>query len=363
MLFARNLLRNKTRTAMTLFGAAIGIAVYVTTTAIIGDMQRQTQAVIAGYNTEVMVQRRGASTPLTSFISPEDFSALHARFGENVVPLVVGSRREDWNSYVMILGTTPQLVSRFGLIEGKAPVAGRREVMVGALISQHHGFSAGKDIPLGDVRYRVAGVFSVGSRLLDGGVMMDLGDAQKLLGREGQINLAMIRLSGVADAGQLATDINSGFPRLEAVPAAELVANIRLFKTVEIFSKAVGMVSFLGACLVVTNTLLMAVSERTREIGIFMAVGWSPFRVLRMLLAESVALCLGGAVAGNGLALLLLHLLNRSKSVGLGWLPSVLPPESVAVSCEIALLLACIAVIWPAVILYRFSPAEALRHE
>ena len=41
----------------------------------------------------------------------------------------------------------------------------------GALISQRYGFSAGKDIPLGDMRYRVAGVNSVGSRFLDGGVI------------------------------------------------------------------------------------------------------------------------------------------------------------------------------------------------
>lgn len=115
------------------FGAAIGIAVYVATTTIIGDMQRQTQPVIAGYNTEVMVQSQWASTPMASRMSMEDFSALQPRFGENVIPLMVGPRREEWDSYVMILGTTPQLFSRLGLIEGKAPVAGRLEVMVGHL--------------------------------------------------------------------------------------------------------------------------------------------------------------------------------------------------------------------------------------
>jgi len=348
---------------MTVFGAAIGIAVYVTTTAIADDLRHQTESVIAGYDTEIMVQSRRAATPLTSIISAEDFSALKTRFGNNAVPLVIGSRREDWNSYIMILGATPQLVSKIGLIEGRAPVPGEREVMVGALISRQYGLSTGKYMSLGDDHYRVCGVYSVGSRLLDGWMMMDLGAAQKLLGRENQISLVMIRMTGVNDLGQLAKDINSGFPRLKASPAAEFVGNIRLWKTVDVFCKAIGLITFLGACLIITNTFLMAVSERTREIGILMAVGWSPLLVLRMLLAESIALCFCGAAVGNGFAVLMLHLLNKNKSVGLGWLPSVPSPESVGVSFVVALLLAFAAIIWPAVILYHFSPMEALRHE
>lgn len=46
-----------------------------------------------------------------------------------------------------------------------------------------------------------------------------------------------------------------------------------------------------GTCLVVSNTLLMAIAERTREIGILTALGWTPWLVLRMPLAESLVLC------------------------------------------------------------------------
>jgi putative ABC transport system permease protein len=115
--------------------------------------------------------------------------------------------------------------------------------------------------------------------------------------------------------------------------------------------------------LVVTNTLLMAVAERTREIGILMAVGWTPWLVLRMLLAESVLLCLAGTALGNLLGLALLHAVNRMESVGFGWIPVSLSPALVASSFALTLLIALLALAWPAAVLARMQPLSALRHE
>ena len=119
----------------------------------------------------------------------------------------------------------------------------------------------------------------------------------------------------------------------------------------------------MGTVLVVTNTLLMAVAERTREIGILMAVGWTPWLVLRMLLAESVLLCLAGAALGNVAGLALLHTVNGMETVGFGWIPVSLSPSLVATSFALTLVIALLALAWPAVVLWRMQPLAALRHE
>src|SRR3970282_2166566 len=54
----------------------------------------------------------------------------------------------------------------------------------------------------------------------------------------------------------------------------------------------------------VMNTMVMSVFERTREIGILRAVGWSGRRILRMIIGESLFLCLIAAVIGSALGVL-----------------------------------------------------------
>jgi len=94
-----------------------------------------------------------------------------------------------------------------------------------------------------------------------------------------------------------------------------------------------------------------------------MAVGWTPARVLRMLLAESIVLCLAGATLGNGLGLALLHVVNGMESVGFGWIPLRLPAPLVGLSFVLTLAVGVLALAWPAVVLWRMQPLAALRHD
>jgi putative ABC transport system permease protein len=348
---------------MTILGAAVGIAIYVAVVAITNNLEKETKQVIDDYNADITVQGKGAPSPLHSRIKSEDIDALKAMLGNQVDPLVVGALRENWNSYVMLLGVPLSLLPRFGLLEGSAPLPGGRDVMIGTILAQELGLKAGGSIPLGGGSAIVTGIYSMGNRLVDGGVVADIAEAQRLLGKEGQINIALVRIRNKGEVKNLIRDINRRFPRLNALPTADFVGNIRLFRTIGTFTKSVAIICFFGSCLVVTNTLLMALSERTREVGILMAVGWRPWLVIRMLLAESVTLCLCGAVAGNGMAILILKFLNNSKAVGFGWIPVTISPATFLGSLGVTILLALIALIWPATIVYKLSPVEALRHE
>lgn len=348
---------------MTILGAGVGIAIYVAIVAITNNLERETEQMINEYNLDITVQSKGAPSPLHSRIKPADIAALQDFLGVRVDPLVVGGVREEWNSYGMLMGIPVSLSSRFGLLEGVPPASGSRDVMVGSILAQKLGLKPGNSIPLGGGSAKVVGIFSMGNRLVDGSVVADLSEAQKLLGKDGYVNIAMVRIPKKEEVKNIVSKINRHFPSLKALTNADFVGNIRLFRTIGTFTKSVAIISFIGSCLVVTNTLLMAVFERTREVGILMAVGWRPWLVIRMLLAESLALCLCGALAGNGMALLILKLLNNSEAVGFGWIPVIISPSTFLASIVVTLLLALISAVWPAVILYRLSPVDALRHE
>jgi putative ABC transport system permease protein len=112
----------------------------------------------------------------------------------------------------------------------------------------------------------------------------------------------------------------------------------------------------------VMNTMIMSVFERTREIGILRAVGWSGRRILQMIIGESLLLCAVAMVVGSLLGVLVVIGVSQFETV-----KAFLEPQySFAVFARallVALIVALIGAIYPAVRAVRLAPMEALRHE
>jgi len=343
---------------------AIGIALYVCVAVITGDVRRQTRDVLEGYNTDVAVLAKGASSPLTSAISWAEFHAIQNLLDpEDVSPVVLGSLREEWNPYALVIGTTRRGASTFRLVEGEHLSGKPGEVLVGHLLAENLKLVPGSTLTLSEERFTVAGVYSLGSRIADGGVVLETEGAQRLLHRENYLSLAVVRVRNKASLRSVIETINGRLPRLKATSGGDFVSNIRLFRTIEAFARAISSVSLLATCIFLANTLLLSVSERTREIGILMAIGWKPIMLLRMLLCESLLLCLGGVLLGNGMALLILGQLHRSEAIGFTWVPMITSWSIFGASVVLSALIAAASVAYPAFVALRVSPAAALRHE
>jgi ABC-type antimicrobial peptide transport system permease subunit len=120
----------------------------------------------------------------------------------------------------------------------------------------------------------------------------------------------------------------------------------------------VALISLVVGGVGIMNIMLVSVTERTREIGIRMAVGARARDILRQFLIEAVALCLTGGIVGI--------LLGRGASIAitsmLHWptllsLPAII--ASVAVSCTVGIIFG----FYPAWKASRLDPIEALRYE
>jgi putative ABC transport system permease protein len=232
--------------------------------------------------------------------------------------------------------------------------------------AQKLGLATGQRIRMDGREWPVRGIYRSGSRMLDGGVMTSIAAAQRMLTREGaepQFTLGLLRAPDAVAARALIEQIQMAHPGLRAIPGTEFAGSLRLMRVVDAFIKTISVVALVGTGLVVTNTLLMAIAERTRELGILMTVGWSPWRVLRMLMAESLLLCTLGAALGNVFALALLRVVNGLESVGFGWIPVRYPGSLAAASFALAAAIALLALAWPAAVVFRMQPLTALRHE
>ena len=127
-----------------------------------------------------------------------------------------------------------------------------------------------------------------------------------------------------------------------------------------IFAVLVGVVglSLVVGGIVIMNIMLMAVSERTREIGIRKALGARRRDILAQFVVEAAALSSAGAVLGIGLGLILAWVVNALTP-----LPAAVAPWSVAVGVVLGVTVGIAAGVYPASRASRLDPIVALRAE
>jgi putative ABC transport system permease protein len=121
---------------------------------------------------------------------------------------------------------------------------------------------------------------------------------------------------------------------------------------------SVASVSLLVGGIGIMNIMLVSVTERTREIGLRMAVGARTREVLLQFLSESVALSVAGGVLGIGLGLAASRLLTGA----LGW-PTQVTASAIALAFGFAAAVGVFFGFYPARRASLLDPIEALRHE
>lgn len=91
---------------------------------------------------------------------------------------------------------------------------------------------------------------------------------------------------------------------------------------------AVSLVAILVGGIIVVITMLKAVSERTREIGVLRAIGWTRQRIIKMIIGESILLSLIGIVVGLIVKIGIVEILGST-----GMIPGLMPSFSVFPVC------------------------------
>jgi putative ABC transport system permease protein len=367
MIILRNIYRNKLRNFLTLLGVAVGILVFVTSFSVSIGFKRQIADLIKKYNIDITVQAKGAATPLLSRIDVSDYLQLRdVPYIRDVSSLIIGSIKAPWNSYFIIAGisSSEALSGKFVLIEGRPPLPGKKELILGSLTAGQLNYRPGNKIVLFENEvFTITGIFSFGGRIMDSAAVLDIADAQRLLKTDQFINMAFIQLEPGSDAHQVIDRIQKRFPNLSALTSADFPGQVRMYHTINLFVWVISLISIFTCCIVVMNTFIMAVSERTKEIGILMALGWSRFRIFRMILGEAMIICLAGGVVGNVAGILFFFVINRTHDLGLGWMPTSIPFEVAAQSIAISFGLGIVCSCYPAVVASMMLPVEALRYE
>ena len=177
---------------------------------------------------------------------------------------------------------------------------------------------------------------------------------------------AYVRIADTADVQSVKDQIKEA--GLVAKGISEQLEDIsKSFLVVKLALSLFGVIAVFVATLGIANTLLMAISERTREIGVMKALGGTASTIRRMFAAEAAAIGLVGGVLGVGAAVALGSVLNvvaRAQLDSVDELTAFAFPWWLIVGAvAFSALIGVLAGIYPANRAARLDPIEALRYE
>lgn len=315
---------------------------------------------------DLVVSQR-ASTDVFGGRLPE---ALGARLA--AIQGVAGIDRE-LIAFVSREGGRPLLVA--GVSEGAAAlrqapiVAGRnlapgdeRRIVLGDVVAETLGLAPGATIELGEERFEVIGIARWRSRMNRNVVLMPLAALQALTFRPGQVTGFHVRLADPASAAlraQVRAALLAAGPVMVS-EAAEVMDQDRNLAVLKAVSLAVSLIALALGGLNVLSTQLMSVQERTREIGMICAIGWSDGRLLALILLEGMVLGIVGCALGLGIGVAFTGLFEAIPAIGsyISFRPSV---GGLLVPLAGAFVLCVGGALYPAWRAVRMSPAAALR--
>ncbi|MFW6135708.1 MAG: ABC transporter permease [Chloroflexota bacterium] len=359
----RNLLRRRTRTALTLLGIGISIAAIVALGAVAQGMSDLMTAMFRASQTDLFAIQAGVDA---------DFSAIDERVGSRIaawpeVEAVAGTIMTAVNTermpMLIVFGYHPRsfAIRHFRIIEGE-PLAGRRQVIVGKRAARQMGLRVGDTLRLLNSNFRVVGIYETGISYEDVGVVIGLREAQSLTGKPHQVMYYAIQLHDPGQAETVKTKLEAAFPGIDFSLTSEIAQSMSDFQVLEQLVTQISLLALFIGGLGMLNTMLMSVLERTREIGVLRALGWHKRQVLGMILRESLLLGAVGGMCGIVLGLGLGALMTLAQGTWSSIEPAYTPQIFVQTAI-VALVAGLLGGLYPAWRAARMRPVEALRYE
>jgi putative ABC transport system permease protein len=401
---ARALLRNKLRSFLTALGIVIGVGAVIAMVAIGEGAKRKVEETFEAMGTNMLILVPGSSSGSTGGMRGGAGSAATLTWADlaairKEAPAValaapalnasVVAQAEDQNWTTRLTGTSPEYlairnwnVERGRLFDVSDVEASAKVVLLGQTVADHL-WSPGFD-PVGQtIRVRNTPFLVIGLLKKKGQSPMGQDYDDTLLtphttfqtkisaGLGGYIN-GVIFLSATAsdqttraqseinnllrDRHRLAPGMEDDFQVRNLAEMAQAQQQGTAILTMLL--AAIAAVSLLVGGIGIMNIMLVSVTERTREIGVRLAVGARSWDVLAQFLSEALALSVAGGLLGIGLGLLLAHQLAAHFK----W-PFIVHPDIVLISVGFSALVGVVFGLYPAQKASRLDPIEALRYE
>jgi putative ABC transport system permease protein len=390
-LIIKNIFRNKSRSILAVIGIAIGVAAVVGLGLITDDLSESAQSALTagaadfsvinssnsqsgpsgagggfGGNQMISESTIGEIQQITGVASAVGVLRTSTNLGNNTTSSTNSSSSfgADFRSMTSIIGIDgSDLTMDDIVITNGSAFSGANQVIIGQSEAQRLNKTVGSTVSISNKTFQITGIYETGNFMDDRGIVMSLSALQNLTGDTGQVSLILVKASNGTDSSTLSSTIQQKYPN-DLSTSTSLSGMNRMNNGLQVISSgawAVSLLAILIGGIVVIVTMMKAVSERTREIGVLRAIGWTQRRILAMIIGESLVLALIAIVVGLLIAVGLVEAITLSHV-----LRGITPSYSLFLILKgigVALFLGIIGGIYPAYRASRLSPTEALRYE
>jgi ABC-type antimicrobial peptide transport system permease subunit len=369
-MIVKNLLRRKGRTILTIFGISIGVAAIVGLGTLAAGLESGYNKMLTGSKSDLVLSQPDSFDISYSSIDESVQQTLEVMPEVKAVSgMMEGFVQTEGSPFFIVFGypTDSYLLGRFQIISGfslasqEAVRAHRKTILLGSAAAEALKKKEGDTLRIGSSSYQILGIFQSGDAFEDGGAVLPLDEAQELLGKPRQVNLYYIQLKDPELYDRLSMRIKRQYPELELSGTGDYADKQMLGDMLYGYVWAIAGLAIVIGGVGMMNAQLMSVFERTREIGVLRAMGWSGFRVLIMILGESLIVCLVGGALGVGIGWLILR--SFSDSLVIFGASTGVKPTLLAQAFMVVLVLGLVGGLYPAWRASRMQPVEALRYE
>ena len=372
-LIRSNLFRKKTRTALTAGSFAVALFLFGILAVVDGAFQQGVD--VAGVDRLVVLNRVSLIQPL-----PLAYRDRLARIpGVTQVTFanwfggVYQDERNFFPQFAIDRESYRQMFPEFVIPDDQwqAFLADKAGAIVGESLAERFKWKIGDRIPVkgtifaGNWEFNIRGIYH-GRRVQDDTTQFwfrwDYLDERNAF-TKGMVGWYTVRIANPDDAVRLVKAIDDHFANSPAetktdTEKAFAASFVKQMGNIQLLIMSVGSVVFFTLLLVTGNTMAIAVRERTRELAVLKAVGFSDRFVLALVIAETMIVAAVGGGVGLGLAKL--FTLGGDPTGGL--LPFFyLAPDSVALGLGLSLAVGLTAGILPALAASRLRVVDALR--
>jgi putative ABC transport system permease protein len=346
-LASESLVRARLRSIMMLIAMAIGVAAVVVLTSLGEGARRYVTGEFQALGTELLIvlpgrsETTGVQPGMFAGETPRDLtlgdaeSLLRIPGVERIAPLVIGSvpvsagelRRE-----VPVIGTNSEflVVRNLKMAQGSFLPPGELErdmaiCVLGSKVRSElfpNGPAVGAAVRIGDRRFRVIGVLSDTGRAvgfdLQELVLIPVSSAQQLFNTESLFRI-MIQSSDseamprVRDAVRATiAERHQGEEDVTVITQDAVLKTFdRIFTALTLTLAGIASISLAVAGILIMNVMLVAVSQRTAEVGLMKALGARGRQITALFLTEAILLSIVGAVGGLGIGFLADWIIGR----------------------------------------------------
>jgi putative ABC transport system permease protein len=385
----------------------IGIAAVIGSITLTQGIGTYANNVITGYGTNTVTVEPFSATnrntsntgPSARNLSQQDLLDLaHLPYVTAASPLdpvqeQVASGNKNWKTSV--IGASPDLenIQSWNLLygvwfsgaqsTGGATVAILGDTVVQKLFGSDNVNPLGQQISIGDQQFRVIGTLSpkgssVGSS--DDEIIIPYKAEQTLLSKSAYFNQIIVSVNSPNNVNQVTQEITSALERNHQIARGspddfQLVTSQQLLLQANQESSAISLL-LIGIAIIslavggigIMNIMLVSVTERTREIGIRMAVGAAPGAIRTQFLTEALLLCIAGSLVGLllgvllgwGMVAIVVSGVSGDKS-GTVNVPVIITPMTILLPIIVSMSVGIISGFYPAVRASKLDPIVALR--